>query len=62
MMPAQLKQTTMDPATRTLSCIRLPVDEEEAERLVEDLMGRKPESRFRFIQQNAHFATAELDL
>ncbi len=62
MMPAQLKQTTMDPATRTLSCIRLPDIEVEAESLVEDLMGRRPESRFRFIQQNAPFAAVELDV
>jgi topoisomerase-4 subunit B len=29
---------------------------------VETLMGRKPELRFRFIQENAEFATDDLDL
>ena len=31
------------------------------EELVESLMGRKPEARFRFIQENAEFA-GELDI
>jgi topoisomerase IV subunit B len=31
------------------------------EDLVEALMGKKPESRFKFIQENAHFAK-ELDV
>ncbi len=62
MMPAQLKQTTMDPATRTLACVTLPEDELDTERLVEDLMGRRPESRFQFIQKNAQFAGADLDV
>ena len=30
--------------------------------LVEALMGRKPELRFRFIQENAEFAAADLDV
>ncbi len=62
MMPAQLKQTTMDPATRTLARISLPRAEEAVEALVETLMGRKPELRFRFIQENAEFAAADLDV
>jgi topoisomerase-4 subunit B len=63
MMPAQLKQTTMDPARRALLRVRLPDrhggdnDERKAARdtadLVESLMGRKPELRFEFIQANA---------
>jgi topoisomerase-4 subunit B len=62
MMPAQLKETTMDPATRSLARISLPRAEESAESLVEALMGRKPELRFRFIQENAEFAAEDLDV
>jgi topoisomerase-4 subunit B len=62
MMPAQLKETTMDPKTRTLARITLPRAEESVQALVEDLMGRKPESRFRFIQENAEFAAADIDV
>ncbi len=61
MMPAQLKETTMDPATRTLARVTLPRSEEAVADLVETLMGRKPELRFRFIQENAEFA-GELDV
>jgi len=55
-MPAvQLRETTMDPKNRTLLKITIPPDEAEfiAER-VESLMGRKPELRLAFIQENAH--------
>jgi topoisomerase-4 subunit B len=62
MMPAQLKETTMDPKTRTLAKIALPRDEEPVEALVETLMGRRPELRFQFIQENAEFAAADVDL
>ncbi|HEY9216981.1 MAG TPA: DNA topoisomerase IV subunit B [Phenylobacterium sp.] len=62
MMPAQLKETTMDPRSRTLARVTLPRAEELVEDLVETLMGRKPELRFRFIQENAEFATADLDV
>ena len=56
MMPAQLKETTMNPATRTLARVSLPdEDAEDVESLVETLMGRKPELRFQYIQQNARF-------
>ena len=52
--------TTMDPKKRTL----LRVDVEEGEgaatrRAVDDLMGTKPEARFRFIQERAEFAQTE---
>ena len=62
MMPAQLKETTMDPKSRTLARVTLPRAEEAVEDLVEALMGRKPELRFRFIQENAEFAVADLDI
>jgi topoisomerase-4 subunit B len=52
----------MDPATRTLARITLPRSEEQVADLVEALMGRKPELRFRFIQENAEFAAADLDI
>jgi topoisomerase IV subunit B len=56
MMPADLKDTTMNPATRTLA--RVVLDEEGApafETLVETLMGKKAEKRFDYIQANAKF-------
>ncbi len=62
MMPAQLKETTMNPATRTLARVTLPRTEETVEDMVETLMGRKAESRFRFIQENAEFAQADVDV
>ena len=62
MMPAQLKETTMDPDKRTLARVTLPRSEEAVEGLVETLMGRKAELRFRFIQENAEFAAEDLDV
>ncbi|WP_374570384.1 DNA topoisomerase IV subunit B [Phenylobacterium sp.] len=62
MMPSQLKETTMDPNKRILARVTLPRSEEAVEELVEALMGRKPELRFRFIQENAEFAAADLDV
>ena len=57
MLPAQLKETTMDPKNRTL--LRVAIDMEDFEgtrQAVDDLMGTKPEARFRFIQDRAAFA------
>ena len=62
MMASQLKETTMDPKRRTLARVTLPRHEETVEDLVEALMGRKPELRFRFIQENAEFAAEDLDV
>ena len=62
MPAAQLKETTMDPARRTLARVTLPRTEETVEEMVETLMGRKAESRFRFIQENAEFAAADVDV
>ncbi len=56
MMPAQLKETTMDPARRTLIRVTVADDEGETGNLVERLMGKKPELRFEYIQENARFA------
>ncbi len=57
MLPAQLKETTMDPAKRTLLKVEIDdVDFEGTRTAVDDLMGTKPEARFRFIQERAVFA------
>ncbi len=57
MMPAQLKETTMDPAKRTLLKVEIDdVDFEGTRDAVDALMGTKPEARFRFIQDRAAFA------
>ncbi|MCL2427917.1 MAG: DNA topoisomerase IV subunit B [Alphaproteobacteria bacterium] len=54
MPPAALKQTTMDPAERTLLKVVIsPEERAQTSRLVESLMGRKPELRFQFIQERA---------
>jgi topoisomerase-4 subunit B len=56
MMPGDLKETTMNPKTRTLARVVLEEDElDDFDGLVETLMGRKPELRFHYIQQNARF-------
>ena len=62
MMPAQLRDTTMAPATRTLARVSLPRSEDTVGDLVERLMGRKPEERFKFIQEHAAFAADDLDV
>ncbi|MEO8242095.1 MAG: DNA topoisomerase IV subunit B [bacterium] len=57
-----LKDTTMNPLTRKL--IRVSIDEDEpgdTSDLVERLMGKKPELRFQYIQENARFVE-ELDV
>ncbi|MGD9829764.1 MAG: DNA topoisomerase IV subunit B [Hyphomicrobiaceae bacterium] len=62
MMASQLKETTMDPRRRTL--LRVEVEDatkDETSRAVSDLMGSKPEARFRFIQERAAFAR-DLDI
>jgi topoisomerase-4 subunit B len=62
MMASQLKETTMDPKKRTLARVTVPESEDEIEDLVERLMGRKPEARYQFIQENARFVVADLDV
>jgi topoisomerase-4 subunit B len=69
MPPAQLKETTMDPSKRVLLRVEIPDamnpdqrnDAKATAKLVEQLMGRKPEERFKFIQERAQFA-GELDI
>ena len=58
MMPAQLRETTMDPKKRNLLRVILnQAGELETAALVEQLMGRRAEFRFAFIQERAAFAT-----
>ncbi len=54
MPPAMLKDTTMDPGKRTLLRITaLSEDRAATSTMVEKLMGKRPELRFQFIQENA---------
>ncbi len=62
MMPNQLKETTMSAKTRRLIRVDLPPktedgleDTEKTKTLVYDLMGKKPEFRFKFITEHARF-------
>ncbi len=69
MPPAQLKETTMDPSHRTLLRVTLPDTvatpskrkATQTYKLVDQLMGKKAETRFKFIQENAQFVQ-ELDI
>ena len=61
MMPAQLKETTMDPSKRTMLRVALLADDrEDTADSVERLMGTKAEARFTFISENAEFASEDL--
>src|SRR3546814_14269132 len=58
MASTQLKETTMDPKTRTLIKVTLPGEYEErasVHDLVDRPMGRNPNDRFAFIQANAAY-------
>ena len=62
MAPQQLRDTTMDPAKRTLLKVVLPTDPDgraEVKDLVDRLMGRHPEHRFAFIQASATMVEAD---
>jgi topoisomerase-4 subunit B len=68
MQSVHLRETTMDPAKRVLLKVDVPTavgagnnaegrrDVMKTATLVENLMGRKPEKRYEFIQENAKFA------
>ncbi|HHY49644.1 MAG TPA: type IIA DNA topoisomerase subunit B, partial [Alphaproteobacteria bacterium] len=58
---AHLRETTMDPRTRTLLRVRIIEDRDETRLAVERLMGNRPEARFEFIQDHAAFVT-DLDV
>ncbi|QAY79614.1 DNA topoisomerase IV subunit B [Sphingosinicella sp. BN140058] len=56
MNPSQLRETTMDPKTRSMLRITLPEEYQQqrgVKDLVDRLMGRNPEHRFNFIQNHA---------
>jgi topoisomerase-4 subunit B len=60
-MPAQLKETTMDRAKRTLLKVMLIADDRaDTAKAVDRLMGTKAEARFEFIQERAEFASDEI--
>jgi topoisomerase-4 subunit B len=54
---AHLRETTMDPKTRTLLRVKVIDDRDETKSAVDRLMGNKPEARFEFITENASFVT-----
>ncbi|MBV8391870.1 MAG: DNA topoisomerase IV subunit B, partial [Alphaproteobacteria bacterium] len=64
MMAVHLRETTMDVSKRVLLKVDVPTtadaeqrrEQMNTEKLVENLMGRKPEKRYAFIQENARFA------
>ena len=56
MNPCQLKETTMDPATRSMIKITLPGQYEQWQAgsdIVDQLIGKEPAKRFDFIQRSA---------
>ena len=65
MNPNQLRETTMDPKSRSLIRVTLPEEYQEQQGvrdLVDRLMGRNPEHRFAFIQSRAgELAEEEID-
>jgi len=71
MPAAQLKETTMDMKKRGLLRVVLPDAEKSNDafmkasggtaQLIERLMGKNPEARFEFIQENAKFV-ADIDI
>lgn len=52
MTPKQLKETTMDPKTRMMYKVSIG-DFDNIDTIVDNLMGKKPEKRFQFIQERA---------
>ena len=56
MMPAQLKETTMNKDTRSLIKVSVPINKTKykiTSKLVNDLMGKDAELRLKFISENA---------
>jgi len=59
MNPETLKETTMNPKTRTLMRVQV-LDHKATDDVFERLMGKDPKARFTFIQERAEYA--ELDI
>ena len=56
MMPAQLKETTMNKESRNLIKVSVPTDKAKykiTSKLVNDLMGKESDLRLKFISENA---------
>ena len=69
MPPAQLKETTMNPDSRRLLQVDLPKrnmdgadDRRDVDKLVNTLMGKKPELRFGYFRDHAYEVIQELDV
>ena len=62
MNASQLKDTTMDPSKRSLFQVSLPDDIEIIKERVEQLMGKKPEFRLKFIKEQAFMNKKQIDL
>ena len=59
MNPETLKETTMNPKTRTLMRVQV-LDHKATDDVFDRLMGKDPKARFTFIQERAEYA--ELDI
>ena len=57
MTPTQLKETTLDPKTRSLFRIRV-IDEQAADLAIRDCFGKDPAPRFQFVMERAKEAEA----
>ncbi|HEX2675036.1 MAG TPA: DNA topoisomerase IV subunit B [Polyangiales bacterium] len=59
----ELKETTLDPKRRRAMRVVIDGDEVEADRIVNELMGKDPQARYRFIMERAKDAEVdELDV
>jgi DNA gyrase subunit B/topoisomerase-4 subunit B len=61
MMPKVLWETTMNPRTRRLLRVDI-TDQIVTDRVINELMGKDPSARFRFIMERAEDAAVELDV
>lgn len=62
MTPSQLRETTMNPANRTLLKVQIhQEDRESTATRVEELMGKKPELRFKFIKEQSQIMGDKLN-
>jgi topoisomerase-4 subunit B len=61
MTPPQLKDTTMNPTSRVLLKVMLDENNDAQSQLVEDLMGKKPELRFKFIREKSEHMAGHIN-